>query len=97
MIEAQEHYNGLKDKLEVLKVAENMIPAIQEQMGADMDMEAGNEEMGLMDENVNGGFGAINIRQVAGVVDQIDLPRLRRLIFRGTKGKSYMYVQTIEK
>lgn len=71
-----------------------MIPAIQEQMGNDMEM--GGEEIGLMDENANGGFGAINIRQVAGVIDQAELPRLRKLIFRGTKGKSYMYVQTIE-
>jgi len=47
--------------------------------------------MGLID----GGDTAksINIQHVAGVVDQTEIERLRRLIFRSTKGKSYMYIQ----
>ena len=66
-----------------------MIPAIQEQMGGEVDIE--NEAFALIDD----GLGAISIRQVAGVVDQDELPRLRKLIFRGTRGKSYVYVQQI--
>ena len=30
---------------------------------------------------------------MAGVVEQTEIDRLRRLIFRSTKGKSYMYIQ----
>lgn len=56
-------------------------------------MEVGQEESALIDNNINA--RVINIRQVAGVIDQEELPRLRRIIYRGTKGKSYMYVQSI--
>lgn len=35
---------------------------------------------------------SINIQHVAGVIDQMEIERLRRLIFRSTKGKSYMYI-----
>ena len=34
-----------------------------------------------------------NLQSVAGVVDLQDLDRLRRLIFRATKGKSYVHTQ----
>lgn len=53
----------MKDKYECLKVAENMIPAIQEQMGGAGEMEGmmDNEAYALMDENMSG-LGAINIR-----------------------------------
>jgi len=34
---------------------------------------------------------AVNIERVAGVVISDELPRLRKLIFRITKGKSFMY------
>jgi len=33
---------------------------------------------------------------VAGVIDTIAVVQLRRLIFRGTKGQSYMYIQELE-
>jgi len=39
---------------------------------------------------------SINIQHVAGVIDQMEIDRLRRLIFRSTKGKSYMYIQEYE-
>jgi vacuolar-type H+-ATPase subunit I/STV1 len=95
--QAEKHYNNVKDKLEVLKVAEGIIPTITEQMGGerDIEMEMDSEAYPLVEENMSG-LGAINIRQVAGVIEQEELPRLRKLIFRGTKGKSYIYTQTIE-
>ena len=33
---------------------------------------------------------AIRISHVAGVIDSIEIARFRRLIFRATKGKSYV-------
>lgn len=46
--------------------------------------------MGLVAENT------IRIQHVAGTVEQIEIQRMRRLIFRATKGKSYMYTQELE-
>lgn len=34
-----------------------------------------------------------NLHKVAGVVDKADIERLRRLIFRATKGKSFVFTQ----
>lgn len=60
VVQAEEHLDQLKDKFEVLRVAENMIPTIQEQMGGERDM-MDNEAYALIDENPNG-YGVINIR-----------------------------------
>jgi hypothetical protein len=38
----------------------------------------------------------MNIQHVAGVIDQSEIERLRKLIFRSTKGKSFMYIQEYE-
>ena len=48
-----------------------------------------NDRQGLIDSSGK----SINIEHIAGVVDQTEIERLRRLIFRSTKGKSYMYIQ----
>jgi hypothetical protein len=53
------------------------------------DMENNEEAMMLMDQMEQ---KSINIQHVAGVIDQLEIERLRRLIFRSTKGKSYMYI-----
>ena len=39
---------------------------------------------------------SISIHNVAGVISQYDIPRLRKIIFRATKGKSFMLVQDFE-
>ena len=33
---------------------------------------------------------------MAGVTETLDLPRLRRMIFRSTKGKSYVYTSEVD-
>ena len=38
----------------------------------------------------------ISIQHIAGIVNTTEVARLRRLIFRSTKGKSYMYIQQVE-
>lgn len=99
MKDAESSLNNLKDCLQVLKVAKAMIPSLQgqfgDQMEADMEMRGsinrGEDQMGLIDGADNS--KSINIQHVAGVVDQTEIERLRRLIFRSTKGKSYMYIQ----
>jgi len=37
-----------------------------------------------------------NLHKIAGVVDKVHIERLRRLIFRTTKGKSFLFVQDYE-
>ena len=73
-----------------------MIPEIQGRYAENRgDIEENNEEMlNLMNNDGNG--GAVNIQQLAGVIETDDIVRLRRLVFRGTKGKSYMYIQQID-
>jgi len=34
-----------------------------------------------------------NLTKVAGVIEKTEVARLRRMIFRATKGKSFMFVQ----
>lgn len=45
-----------------------------------------NEEISsLMEE------GIVNIKQIAGVIEQVEVDRLRKLVFRATKGKALAY------
>jgi vacuolar-type H+-ATPase subunit I/STV1 len=99
MKDAESSLQNLKDCYQVLKVAKAMIPSLQgqfgEQMSEDMEMRGsinrgGDDQMGLIDADQS---KSINIQHVAGVVEQTEIERLRRLIFRSTKGKSYMYIQ----
>jgi len=65
-------------------------------MGADNERGRGsiNEDADGEGDNVGliGNDKSINIEHIAGVVDTSEIERLRRLIFRSTKGKSYMYI-----
>lgn len=40
---------------------------------------------------IHAGDNVINIQNCAGVVDQTEIERLRRFIFRSSKGKCFMY------
>jgi len=51
-----------------------------------------NDRQGLIDSSGK----SINVEHIAGVVDQTEIERLRRLIFRSTKGKSYMYISAYD-
>ena len=57
-----------------------------DQAGGDMD--PAEEGAGLM-----GNAAESNLTKVAGVIEKPEIERLRRLIFRATKGKSFMFVQ----
>jgi len=82
-----------------------MIPELQGQLGQQMggDMEnnnnsinaGGNQDdaVNLLDNDQNREGNSINIQHVAGVIEQQEIFRLRKLIFTATKGKSYMYIQ----
>ena len=71
-------------------MAQEMIPNLEnmrnEQGGGDMDL--GEEGAGLM-----GNRAESNLTKVAGIIEKPDIVRLRRMIFRATKGKSFMFVQ----
>jgi len=50
-------------------------------------MEGGEEDRALM-----GNAMESNLVKIAGVVEKAEVERLRRLIFRATRGKSIMFV-----
>lgn len=66
-------------------------------MGGDDENQLGRDSINAADDNdranlIDGDGKSINIQHIAGVVEQTEIERLRRIIFRSTKGKSYMYI-----
>ena len=68
-----------------------MVPQLQSEFNSVRDVADPDEAS----ENLLGG-GSSNLTTVAGVVAQEEVARLRRLIFRATKGKSYMHIESYE-
>ena len=75
----------------MLKVAEETIPNLESRHQGAADRDA-DEGAGLM----GSAAAESNLTKVAGVIAKTEIERLRRLIFRATKGKSFMYVQDYE-
>jgi hypothetical protein len=72
-----------------------MLPQIRsqfdQQLGQDLENGGNQENMGLIGQM--DGNKTINIQNIAGVIEQHEIERLRRLIFRSTKGKSFLFVE----
>lgn len=71
-----------------------MIPQLNQHQNIAGDLESGRnnaptEQRQLIDASNK----VINIERVAGVVDRDEVQRFRKLIFRATKGKSFMYTE----
>jgi len=66
-----------------------MIPQFDRQIASDMENSQRTERVyePLIDNKL------INIERVAGVVDTEELFRFRKLVFRATKGKSFMFTE----
>ena len=80
----------LTDCLQVMQTAQTMLPNVEQrfqqfQVGQG-DIESGQQQ--LLNTNADSNFS-----KVAGVIDSIDVERLKRLIFRATKGKSFVFNQ----
>jgi vacuolar-type H+-ATPase subunit I/STV1 len=97
MKEAEASLTKLHDCREVLKVADIMINQNQGRIGINLNNNDMENNQGSINENVNedanlieNSSKSINISNIAGVVEQTEIERLRRLIFRSTKGKSYL-------
>lgn len=86
MKEAEHSLQKLTDCLQVFKVAQEMIPELENRRGEQGDMDG--EEGALMGNGTES-----NLTKIAGVVEKTEIERLRRLIFRATRGKSIMFVQ----
>jgi len=56
--------------------------------------EGGEDREALIEAHQN--MNTIDITHIAGVIAQEDINRLRRLIFRSTKGKSYIHIKPYE-
>ena len=94
MKEAEETLQNLTDCLQVLEVAKEMIPQLENRRG---DLEGGDpDDNGEEGALMGNGMGASNLTKIAGVVDKAEVERLRRLIFRATRGKSVMFIKDCE-
>lgn len=81
----------MEQQLKVLKVAKEVIPRLEEQFSGS-DVENGmEEEMMLMM-----GDGKNKVHYIAGTILVSEVERFRRLVFRSTKGNSYVYTQEAE-
>ncbi len=68
-----------------------MIPALTERLNLNSsNVNVDPESQGLVPENQS------SFSSIAGVIDQAEIQRLRRLIFRATKGKSYVFIEEYE-
>jgi hypothetical protein len=82
---------NVKDCYQVLRVAQKMIPQLNQQVSG--DVEQGNNTQRSIDQKPLIDNKLVNIERVAGVVESEDVIRFRKLIFRATKGKSFMYTE----
>jgi vacuolar-type H+-ATPase subunit I/STV1 len=90
--ESETTLNNLKDAHQVFVTAAKLIPHLNNQVVNGGDLESGRsqeERKGLID----GHQKSINIERVAGVIDSEDVNRFKRLIFRSTKGKSFVHTE----
>ena len=68
-----------------------MIPRLEERYNDEQE-DRDEEGMGLM-RGIDGmmDISGASLSKIAGVVEQTDLARLRRMVFRATKGKSFLF------
>jgi len=87
--ESETSLMSVKDCYQVLRVAQKMIPQLNQHVAGDLESSSRNnlDEKPLIDNKL------INIERVAGVVDSEEVIRFRKLIFRATKGKSFMFTE----
>lgn len=78
-----------KDCHQVLTVAQKMIPQLNSQVQGDLEQGNQGERARLIDNDMK----VINIERVAGVVESDEVIRFRKLVFRATKGKSFMFTE----
>ena len=67
-----------------------MLPQLQRDFDSNRDVRDPDEAA----QNLLGDNADSSLTYVAGVVVQGEVARLRRLIFRATKGKSYMHIES---
>lgn len=86
--EAGDSLQNFRDCLQVFKIARAMIPTLNDQVNKDLEA--------VPDGALIGKQKTINIERIAGVVNRQEVERFKRLIFRATKGKSYMFTRDYE-
>jgi vacuolar-type H+-ATPase subunit I/STV1 len=77
---------NFRDAYQVFNVALKMIPQLNQKAKTDLEK---NPEAAPFIEGDN----TIKIERIAGVVETSEVERLRRLVFRATKAKSFMHVE----
>ena len=75
--------------MEATQVEQNIVKTAQ-------DQEQDPKKESLLNENANENIYAISTTNIAGVIDKVDTERLRRLIFRVTRGKAMVMTEDID-
>ena len=80
------------DCLSVLSVAQKMLPQLSVQMTGNLgDDQSENEQVSLIsDGNAN------SVSTVAGICSTEEVVRLRRLVFRASRGQAFVYIEEVE-
>lgn len=90
--EAEQTLTDLTDCLQVMKTAQEMLPDVEQrfqQFQGGNDIEGGQaQRQPLVSSQVDSNFS-----KIAGVLDSTEVERLKRLVFRATKGKSFVFTQ----
>ena len=85
--ESEESLQSEKNKAQVWKLGKKMIPQFESKMHADLENAPSSVLEPLIDRNL------IKTERIGGVVDSNEIFRFRKLIFRATKGKAFMYTE----
>jgi V-type H+-transporting ATPase subunit a len=89
--ESEATLESVKNFHQVLRVAHRMIPQFNQQMMSDIEGRGNQKQSSVYEPLIQNDL--INIERVAGVIDSEEIFRFRKLIFRVTKGKSYIYTE----
>jgi hypothetical protein len=91
--EAETSLTNLLDYLRVLQVSQEMIPNLDQRFQNDPNARGNVDQENNPEANLISQADDTNLSKVAGVINTEDLERLQKLVFRATKGKSFVFKQ----
>jgi V-type H+-transporting ATPase subunit a len=94
--EVKERYFGMLMYREVVQFVDAKYKEahkVDERQGSKVEDE---KEEALININANDGLNTISTTNIAGVIDKVDTQRMRRLIFRATRGKAMVITSDID-
>lgn len=91
--EAESSLTNLLDYLVVLQVSQEMIPNLDERFQNDPNIANLDQENNPQANLISNAADDTNLSKIAGVINAEEVERLRKLVFRATKGKSFVFTK----